>query len=131
VLRRTLATRGGDNPWHPRETLPVTTPESSKSLLLFSTRAHFLGRGTRIVRCDDVHIMFATNDRLGAPRLTGTLSIVTTGVPALHRRIAADVEVLWGPGVDRYGIREFAIKDCNAYTLTFGEETSDPPACES
>lgn len=38
------------------------------------------------------------------------------------------VEILWGPEVYHYGMREFAIKDDNGYTLSFGEPTDDPTA---
>ena len=37
------------------------------------------------------------------------------------------IAVEWGPEVYGYGRREFAIKDCNGYLLTFSAPTSDPP----
>jgi hypothetical protein len=29
--------------------------------------------------------------------------------------------VLWGPEIYEYGMHEFAIKDCNGYTISFGQ----------
>jgi catechol 2,3-dioxygenase-like lactoylglutathione lyase family enzyme len=74
-----------------------------------------------ILNRDDVAIMFMINEHLGAPEMTGTLYIQTTDVLDLHRRLAGQVEVLWGPEVYEYGMHEFAIKDCNGYTLSFGQ----------
>jgi catechol 2,3-dioxygenase-like lactoylglutathione lyase family enzyme len=74
-----------------------------------------------ILRCDDTQLMFMTNDHLGAPEMTGTLYMETTDVLALHRKLIDQVEVLWGPEVFDYGMHEFAIKDCNGYTLSFGQ----------
>jgi hypothetical protein len=68
-----------------------------------------------------------TNDHLGAPQMTGTLYIETTDVLALHRQVAGGVEVLWGPEVFAYGMHEFAIRDCNGYTLSFGQPSAAAP----
>jgi catechol 2,3-dioxygenase-like lactoylglutathione lyase family enzyme len=78
---------------------------------------------------DAVQIMFMINEHVGAPAMTGTLYIQTTDVLDLHRRIAGQVEVLWGPEVYEYGMHEFAIKDCNGYTLSFGQpvRAEEPP----
>jgi catechol 2,3-dioxygenase-like lactoylglutathione lyase family enzyme len=77
-----------------------------------------------ILARDDVAIMFMTNEHVGTPAMTGTLYIQTTDVLDLHRRIAGQVEVLWGPEVYEYGMHEFAIRDCNGYTLSFGQPVS-------
>lgn len=75
-----------------------------------------------LLRRDDVSIMFTNNEHeVEAPQMTGTLYIETTDVLDLHRRITGQVEVLWGPEVYHYGMHEFAIKDCNGYTLSFGQ----------
>lgn len=75
-----------------------------------------------------VEIMFMSNNHLGSPAMTGTLYIQTTGVRAWHAALAGQVEVLWGPELYPYGMLEFAIKDCNGYTLSFGEPTTDAPS---
>lgn len=79
----------------------------------------------------DVHVMFYSDENgKQAAEMTGHLYIYTEDIRALHKKISDKVEVLWGPEVYHYGMREFAIKDCNGYTLTFGEPTDDPVTCE-
>ena len=54
--------------------------------------------------------------------MTGTLYIETdrcAGAPSRGSR--GQVEVQWGPEVYEYGMHEFAIKDCNGYTISFGQ----------
>lgn len=70
---------------------------------------------------DGVRIMFMTNDHVGEPRLSGTLYLNMTGVLAHHEAIKNSVEVLWGPEDFDYGMREFAIRENNGYTISFGE----------
>jgi uncharacterized glyoxalase superfamily protein PhnB len=70
---------------------------------------------------DGARVMFMINDHLGTPELTGTLYVETTDVLGLHQRIADKVTVLWGPEIYEYGMHEFAIKDNNGYTLSFGQ----------
>jgi uncharacterized glyoxalase superfamily protein PhnB len=70
---------------------------------------------------DGARVMFMTNDHLPDPKMTGTLYIETTDVLAIYNRIAGQVEVQWGPEVYEYGMHEFAIKDCNGYTISFGQ----------
>lgn len=78
-----------------------------------------------------VHIMFYSDEHQKTPpEMTGHLYLYCKNVSALHNSIKDKVEVLWGPEVFHYGMREFAIKDCNGYTLAFGEPTDDPPTCE-
>jgi catechol 2,3-dioxygenase-like lactoylglutathione lyase family enzyme len=81
-----------------------------------------------ILRRDSAQLMFMINEHVGAPQMTGTLYIETDDVLDLHGRIAGRAEVLWGPEVYPYGMHEFAIKDCNGYTLSFGQPTNDPAA---
>jgi catechol 2,3-dioxygenase-like lactoylglutathione lyase family enzyme len=76
---------------------------------------------------DEIQIMFMVNEHYGLPQMTGTLYIRTNDVLELHRKLSGEVEVLWGPEVYHYGMHEFAIKDCNGYTISFGEPTDAPP----
>jgi catechol 2,3-dioxygenase-like lactoylglutathione lyase family enzyme len=69
----------------------------------------------------DARVMFMTNDHYGPPEMTGTLYIETDDVIAVHRSIEGNVPILWGPEVYPYGILEFAIKDVNGYTISFGQ----------
>jgi catechol 2,3-dioxygenase-like lactoylglutathione lyase family enzyme len=68
-----------------------------------------------------VHLAFGTDpqNRYPAPGLSGQLWIDVDNVDALHARLVGKVPVEWGPEVYSYGRREFAIKDCNGYLLTF------------
>ena len=73
---------------------------------------------------DGARVMFIANEHLGEPRMTGTLYVETTDVLTLYHRISARVDVQWGPEVYEYGMHEFAIKDCNGYTISFGQPVS-------
>jgi hypothetical protein len=84
-----------------------------------------------ILSRDDIELMFMINEHLGAPVMTGTLYIRTTDVLGLHRQLAGQVEVLWGPEVFEYGMQEFAIRDCNGYTLSFGQPVAGNEPCRS
>ncbi len=75
-------------------------------------------------------IMFMTNDHLKDPQMTGTLYIQTTDVMSLYKQLAGQVEVVWGPEIYEYGMHEFAIKDCNGYTLSFGQPVDMEPAAK-
>lgn len=70
---------------------------------------------------DGARVMFMMNDHLESPEMTGTLYIETTDVLELHRRIADNVIVLWGPEIYDYGMHEFAITDNNGYRISFGQ----------
>ena len=76
-----------------------------------------------------VHLAFGTDPQnwYPDPGLSGQLWIDVSDVTTLHARIAGKVAIEWGPEVYDYGRREFAIKDCNGYLLTFSEPAS---ACE-
>jgi catechol 2,3-dioxygenase-like lactoylglutathione lyase family enzyme len=68
-----------------------------------------------------VHLAFGTDPQnwYPAPGLSGQLWIDVDDVMALHARVVGKVPIEWGPEVYSYGRREFAIKDCNGYLLTF------------
>lgn len=77
---------------------------------------------------DGVSISFFVDVARTEPQqFTGRLYIDVAGVPELYERVRNRANVRWGPEVFAYGRREFAIYDCNGYTLTFSERTSDPP----
>jgi catechol 2,3-dioxygenase-like lactoylglutathione lyase family enzyme len=78
---------------------------------------------------DAATIMFFSDNEHdeAAPRMTGVLYIRTDDVLALHARLKDQVKVLWGPEVFHYGMHEFAIEECNGYTLSFGQPTDAPP----
>jgi catechol 2,3-dioxygenase-like lactoylglutathione lyase family enzyme len=73
-----------------------------------------------------VHLAFGTDpqNHYPSPCLSGQLWIAVDNVIALHSRLVGKVPIEWGPEVYSYGRREFAIKDCNGYLLTFSEPAS-------
>ena len=84
------------------------------------------------VKSGRVRLMFFSecNADSGPPTMTGVVYIYVDDVLSLHERIADKVEVQWGPEVFDYGMHEFAIKDCNGYTLSFGQPTDAEPTCK-
>ena len=84
------------------------------------------------LKSGDVRLMFFTEEAEGssAPCMTGVLYIYVDNVVSLHSRIADKVKVVWGPEVYHYGLHEFSIKDCNGYTLSFGQPTDAEPTCQ-
>ena len=74
---------------------------------------------------DGARVMFMANEHLGEPPVTGTLYIET------HRRAWASITPDFCSGRDSVGagglpvgMHEFAIKDCNGYTISFGQPVS-------
>ena len=74
-----------------------------------------------------VHLAFGTDpeDWYPAPGLSGQLWIDVDNVLALHASVAGKLPIEWGPDVYGYGRREFAIKDCNGYLLTFSQRIEE------
>ena len=70
-----------------------------------------------------VHLAFSTDPQnwYGSPGLSGQLWIDIDDVLALHASLVGKVPMEWGLEVYSYGRREFAIKDCNGYLLTFSQ----------
>ena len=73
-----------------------------------------------------VHLAFGTDPQNWYPEpvLAGQLWFDIDNVMALHATLVGKVPIEWGPEIYSYGRREFAIKDCNGYVLTFGETAS-------
>ena len=69
---------------------------------------------------DDVSIMFMTNAHLGPPHASATQYFTVDDVDALWHGVKRHCQAEWGPEDMSYGLREFAIKDCNGYLLSFG-----------
>ena len=76
-----------------------------------------------------VHLAFSTDPEnwYGDPGLSGQLWIDVDDVMTLHASLVGKVSIEWGPEVYGYGRREFEIKDCNGYPLTFSAPTPAPP----
>lgn len=80
---------------------------------------------------DRIEIMFSTHPGPDSspPKMTGMLYINVDDVLTLHEQLKGHAKVLWGPEVFHYGMHEFAIEECNGYTLTFAQPTDAPPTC--
>lgn len=78
---------------------------------------------------DAVSIMFYTGDPhdLGPLALTGRLYIRTEDVMGIYESVRSRVEIVEGPDVHFYGMREIAIRDNNGYALVFAQPTDEPP----
>jgi catechol 2,3-dioxygenase-like lactoylglutathione lyase family enzyme len=73
------------------------------------------------LRRGEARIMFITNDHCGEPSLSGTLYVEVDDALALHGALSGRVDVRWGPEVYPYGMLEFAIRDVDGYTISFGQ----------
>ncbi|MEO8027162.1 MAG: VOC family protein [Bryobacteraceae bacterium] len=62
-----------------------------------------------------------------APSMTGVLCFHPADVKALWSELKNKVVIEWGLQEMEYGITEFAIRDCNGYVLSFGQETNSIP----
>ena len=56
------------------------------------------------------------------PDVTGSIYLFVGPVDDEAARIGANAEVRWGPEDQVYGLREFAMFDCNGYTVCFAED---------
>lgn len=59
------------------------------------------------------------------PRMTGVLYFNPADVKALWEHLKERVDVEWGLQTMEYGMVEFAIRDCNGYILSFGQEADE------
>ena len=76
------------------------------------------------VRRDDVAIVLLTeaaHRTAEKPAFTGALYIFPESVDRLADELRGKVLFAWGPEETEFGMREFAIRDPDGYTLIFGE----------
>jgi catechol 2,3-dioxygenase-like lactoylglutathione lyase family enzyme len=76
------------------------------------------------VRRDDVAIVLLSEPvrgPLGAPAFTGALYIFPESIDVLAGELRDKVPFAWGSADRDYGMREFAIRDPDGYTLVFAE----------
>jgi uncharacterized glyoxalase superfamily protein PhnB len=76
------------------------------------------------VRRDDVAIiLFSEGHRMNArsPAFSGALYLFPEGIDQLAHELNGKVQFAWGPENTEYGMREFAIRDPDGYTLVFAE----------
>ncbi|HVT28943.1 MAG TPA: VOC family protein [Lacipirellulaceae bacterium] len=76
------------------------------------------------VRRDDVAIVLlseAVHLEANEPSFSGALCIFPESIERLANEMRGKVPFAWGPEATDYGIREFAIRDPDGYTLVFAE----------
>src|SRR3954469_14674436 len=76
------------------------------------------------VRRDDVAIILYTEPVRGSdqpPAFTGALYVFPKSIQTLADELRGRVPFAWGPEDTDYGMREFAIRDPDGYTLVFAE----------
>ena len=74
------------------------------------------------VRRDDVAIILLTEAAHGSaekPAFTGALYVFPESLEHLADELRGKVPFAWGPEATEFGIREFAIRDPDGYTLVF------------
>jgi len=75
------------------------------------------------LRRDGVCLMFYSMDApKGPPTMTGVLYFYPTDVAAFWDQVKDKIPVEWDLRETDYGMLEFAIRDCNGYTLSFGQD---------
>ena len=78
------------------------------------------------VRRDDVAIILYTEPTRVAiepPAFTGALYVFPESIDTLADELRGKVPFAWGPEDTDFGMREFAIRDPDGYTLVFAERT--------
>lgn len=73
---------------------------------------------------DSIEIMYTSRNEHHKDRptgLTGTLYCYTDDVKSLWNEWKDMVEIAWALEDFPYGMREFGIRDCNKYLLSFGQ----------
>ena len=79
-----------------------------------------------ILKWGAAEVMFYSAESLdqppGPPAMTGVLYFNPADVRAVWEHVKDRAEVAWPLQEMPYGMLEFAIKDCNGYLLSFGQE---------
>lgn len=73
---------------------------------------------------DNVYIMFArrnAHSTIPRPLMSGSLYLYTDNVDELWNELKDKAEIEYPIENFDYGMREFAIRDCNGYLLQFGQ----------
>jgi len=80
------------------------------------------------VQKDNIEIMFSlrnAHSTIEKPTMTGSLYFYPDDVNKLWRELKNKAIVEYPIENFEYGMREFAIRDCNGYLLQFGQEISE------
>ncbi|HEX4413844.1 MAG TPA: VOC family protein [Lacipirellulaceae bacterium] len=79
------------------------------------------------VRRDDVAIILFTepiHGREQLPTFSGALYLFPPAIDHIADELRGMVPFAWGPNVTEFGLREFAIRDPDGYTIVFAERSS-------
>jgi len=80
------------------------------------------------VRRDDVAIILFTESAHGLaeiPAFTGALYVFPESMEQLAEELRGKSPFVWGPENTDFGIREFAIRDPDGYTIVFAERAAN------
>ncbi|NER15073.1 bleomycin resistance family protein [Leptobacterium flavescens] len=94
-----------------------------ESVLGFKCESRMNDDWARVER-DDISIMFSGRFGQGKdqkPVMTGSIYIFTNPVDDLWKELKDKVDISYPIETFDYGMREFAITDCNGYLLQFGQ----------
>ncbi|MBS1610029.1 MAG: VOC family protein [Bacteroidetes bacterium] len=97
------------------------------TVLGFTSDAHEPGWGWASLIKDEINIMLALPNQhipYHHPLLTGSIYLRTDDVDAWWSKLKNNSEIVYPIEDFEYGLREFAIKDCNGYILQFGQNKS-------
>ena len=79
--------------------------------------------GTCTVKKEGGTIVFSdANLWAGPPRCTGTIYFFLADVDRYYEQIKEKAIIRWPLEDTDYGTREFAVKDCNEYTVAFAQK---------
>ena len=96
-------------------------------VLGFTLDGHSEEWGWAQLRFDDVQIMFSLPNKhmpYTGPGFTGSFYFNTVNVAEYWEKIKDSTRILYPLEDFYYGMREFAIYDCNGYILQFGESVN-------
>ncbi len=102
----------------------MSTIDFYTRVLDFYCEAFVADQGWASLQKDAIVIMLALpNHHLPyhSSLLTGSLYLRTDGVDAWWNRLKDKTEIVYSIENFDYGMREFAIRDCNGYILQFGQ----------
>jgi uncharacterized glyoxalase superfamily protein PhnB len=81
-----------------------------------------------ILRRDEVEIMLATMNEysnLKEPTFSGSLYVYTDDVEKSWSELKDKAQIEYPIETFDYGMREFAIRDCNGYIIQFGQDVEE------
>lgn len=81
--------------------------------------------GWAVLTLDGVEVMLASpnaHEPFDKPAFTGSLYLRVADVDAVWEKVRGNAAVVYPIADFDYGMREFAIRDNNGYTLQFGQE---------